>query len=98
MWAFPGGKVDAADLRQAELLADHAGRRPARHDATAARLTAIATWRELLEETGGDQSTRSRPGPARGPCSRKPSLVALGCAARGAPHDFDTRFFLLDAA
>lgn len=97
MWAFPGGKVDPADLRQAELLADRL-RDAARPGMTPQLLAfGIATWRELLEETGGDQSLGHDP-------ARLAAMLANTIywshwvAPREAPVAFDTRFFLLDAS
>ena len=96
MWAFPGGKVDAADRHQAQLLAD--ALRPAARPGLTPELLAygIAAWRELLEETGGDQSLCHDP-------ARLATMLghtiywAHWVAPRGSPVIFDTRFFLLDA-
>lgn len=97
MWAFPGGKVDQADRRQAELLAD-ALQGAARPGLTPQLLVfGIASWRELLEETCGDRSMGHDP-------ARLATMLAHTIywshwvAPRESPVAFDTRFFLLDAS
>lgn len=96
MWAFPGGKVDAADRHQADLLAT--ALMPAARPGLTRELLpyGIAGWRELLEETGGDQSLCHDP-------VRLATMLAHTIywahwvAPRESPVPFNTRFFLLDA-
>jgi 8-oxo-dGTP pyrophosphatase MutT (NUDIX family) len=90
LWVFPGGKVDAADRALADLLVTE----PWAHRHLA---DAIATWRELHEETGGDAASRYTPAALR---SVLPDIVrwAHWRAPQGARLDFDTQFFLLTAS
>ncbi len=96
MWAFPGGKVDAADRHQANLLAPSL--MPAARPGMTSELLAygIAGWRELLEETCGDQAL------CHDPVHLATMLAhtiywAHWVAPRESPLPFNTRFFLLDA-
>jgi 8-oxo-dGTP pyrophosphatase MutT (NUDIX family) len=96
MWAFPGGKVDPADFELAQLLGNELPQ-AARPGLTPDLLAfGIASWRELLEETGGDQALCHDP-------ARLATMLASTIywshwvAPREAPVAFDTRFFLLDA-
>ncbi len=97
MWAFPGGKLDPGDYALAQMLGDVLPK-AARPGLTPDLLAyGIASWRELLEETGGDQALCHDP-------SQLATMLASTIywshwvAPRESPVAFDTRFFLLDAS
>ena len=101
-WVFPGGKVDATDQDLAISVAQCPGAAPVnglRHTTDPALLLAcgVAAWRELIEETVGPSSVAS-----------DPNIIAAAIgnaiywshwlAPKIAAVQFDTRFFLIDAA